>query len=248
MLALPLTYVTAFTPSADTASCSQQGFRLKLPTLRDKINGRNGGNEVCVDTRQQLLRHLKRHAPSSVREFSEALAVSENTVRHHLGSFERDGLVETAVARDGVGRPAKRYSLTHKAEGMFPKHYDELLELVLGQAEAEDLLEPLLEGVAQQLQRQLSPTLRGLKGEARFKALVEHLDYGGMLSTLEEIEGGWELRAFNCFYHAVGCKFEAVCDVTPRIITLTTGLPAERLFCQRDGKRACHFSVDREAG
>ena len=131
---------------------------------------------------------------------------------------------------------------------MFPKRYDELLELVLSEAEDKDLIAPLLEGVAQQLQSQLSPALTGLKGEARFKALVEHLDYGGMLSTFEETKGGWELRAFNCFYHDVGCKFEAVCDVTPRIITLTTGLPAERLFCQRDGKRACHFIVDREAG
>lgn len=98
-----------------------------------------------------MLEHLKRYAPCSIRDFTSALGVSENTVRYHLERFKTEGLVQSARTRNGVGRPAKVYTLTRKAEGMFPKRYQELLELVLAEAAAQRALEPLLEGVAQNL-------------------------------------------------------------------------------------------------
>lgn len=69
------------------------------------------------------------------------------------------------------------------------------------------------------------------------------MDYGDMLGTLEETPAGWELKAHNCLYYATGQRFEQVCNLPPKVITRATGLPAERPFCQRDGKRACHFLI-----
>ena len=199
-----------------------------------------------METRQAMLEHLKRYAPCSIRDFTGALGVSENAVRHHLAHFEIEGLVESARARDGVGRPAKVYTLTRKAEGMFPKRYQELLELVLEEASGQGTLEPLLEGVAQNLARGLVAGLDETRGEDRLHALIERLDYGGMLGTLNAHEAGWELRAYNCFFYDVGCKFEAVCDLMPRVLTLATGLESERPVCQRDGRRACSFVLTKQ--
>jgi predicted ArsR family transcriptional regulator len=74
-------------------------------------------------------------------------------------------------------------------------------------------------------------------------ALLQHLDYGDMLPKLETTPSGWELQAYNCLYQATGLKFEPVCNLLPKLVTRATGLPAQRPFCQRDGKRACHFVV-----
>lgn len=73
---------------------------------------------------------------------------------------------------------------------MFPKHYQELLELILAQASAQGTLEPLLEGVAQNLVRGLTAGLDETRGEDRLHALIERLDYGGMLGTLNAHDAG----------------------------------------------------------
>lgn len=195
-----------------------------------------------MDTRVLLLAHLKRRGPASVRELSEALDVSENAVRHHLAALGREGYLSEALERDGVGRPAKRYWLTLAAEGLFPKRYHELLEAVLTQAESLGDLDALVAGVAARLADQVRGGLPGGDPRARLRALMEHLDYGDMLGALQATEGGWEFKAYNCVYRDIGCSFEPVCDLLPRIVTLATDLPAERVVCQRDGKRYCHFA------
>ncbi len=43
-------------------------------------------------------------------------------------------------------------------------------------------------------------------------------------------------------YYEAGLRFEPVCDLLPRTIRRATGLPAERVVCQRDGARACRFA------
>lgn len=66
-----------------------------------------------------------------------------------------------------------------------------------------------------------------------------------MLSELKKSESGWELLAYNCVYREAGIRFKEVCDLLPRVIAQVTGLPAERPICQRDGARACTFTVSR---
>jgi predicted ArsR family transcriptional regulator len=209
-----------------------------------QLNGDNSGN---MDSRQQVLEHLKRHGPSSILSLSSALGLSENAVRHHLTSLEREGFVQASLERRGVGRPTRLYALTEAAEGLFPKQYQQLLEVVLEQAQHQGTLEKILRGVVQQFRDQVKPALHSLEGEARLRGLLQQLDYGGMLSHLEATESGWELQAYNCMYKAIGCKFEPVCNLVPRVIEATTDLPTERITCQRDGERVCRFSIQREA-
>lgn len=177
-------------------------------------------------------------------ELVDASGLSENTVRHHLGRFRAAGLVDEAVpVQSGVGRPARRYRLTRAAEGHFPKRYDELLQLVLEEAEAEDRLSALLDGVARRLGGAVRDELEGLPPRDRLLALMDRLDYGDMMGHLEETAGeAWTFEAHNCVYYRAGVRFEPVCDLLPRAIRSATGLPAERVVCQRDGSRTCRFA------
>ncbi|QBY06882.1 ArsR family transcriptional regulator (plasmid) [Deinococcus metallilatus] len=198
-----------------------------------------------MEPRQRLCEHLKRTGPTSIRDLMAALALSENAVRHHLQALEREGFVRPVQDQpgEGAGRPARLYGLTEVAETLFPKYYAQLLELVLAEAEAQALLEPLVGSVVKRLADQIRPQLENLDPEERILVAARRLNLGGSLSDLERTPGGWELRAYNCPYLAAGCRFEAVCDIAPRVLTLATGLPAERVACQRDGKPACHLTV-----
>ena len=196
-----------------------------------------------MDVRMQLVAHLKRHGHTTVPQLRAALGASENAVRHHLARLERDGFVRRDEGRPSGGRPAVEYALTDTAEGLFPKQYRELLELVLGEAQRQGTLDGLLRGVGQQLGALLRNGLPASPDD-RVAALRSRLDLGAMM-TLDTTAAGWELEAYNCPYRAVGQKFEAVCDLVPRVIGVALGQRVDRPQCQRDGALACHFSVAR---
>ncbi len=198
-----------------------------------------------MNTARLLMEYLKQHGPSTIKELMAHLGLSETAIRHQLNSLEKSGWLARQQRREGKGRPATVYMLTQASEGLFPKRYPELLDAVLAEAEREGMIERLLEGVAEGMARELRRKLEGLEGPAKLEALLTYMDYGDMLGTLEETPAGWELRAHNCLYYATGQRFVQVCNLPPRVISRATGLPAERPFCQRDGRRACHFLIAR---
>lgn len=197
-----------------------------------------------MDTRDRVLRHLKRQGPSTVAEVAAALALSPNATRHHLLALERAGVVaaEPDRGRRAAGRPARRYALTDAAEDAFPKRYPELLAALLAVAERQHLIEPLLRGVVDALATPLRAELAALPPRERLRALLKALRYGDMLPALTADPDGWRLVAHNCVYRDAGCQVAGVCDLLPRVVEAATGLPAERLSCQRDGRAACSFS------
>ncbi|MEJ2668384.1 MAG: ArsR family transcriptional regulator [Deinococcales bacterium] len=195
-----------------------------------------------MPSREDILRHLKVQGPSSVRQLVAATGLSANAVRHHLTRLAGERIVEEHDQRTGVGRPAHVYALTLAAEGAFPKRYPELLDAVLERAAARGLLLELLDDVAASLADGVKADLADLPPRARLLALMQRLDYGDMLGRLANTEGGWEFHAYNCVYRATGERFEPVCDLLPKVVHYATGMDAERVRCQRDGNRTCHFA------
>jgi predicted ArsR family transcriptional regulator len=197
-----------------------------------------------METRDRVLRHLKRHGATTIAGLSAALALSANAARHHLLSLERTGAVRSAtpIGSGTRGRPATRYELTLVAEASFPKRYPELLAALLAEAEAQGSLEPLLSGIAARLAASLRDELIDLPPRARLLTLLRRLDYGDMLPALTLRPPAWHLVAHNCVYREAGCQVEGVCELLPRVVRLATDLPAERVACQRDGERTCTFA------
>ena len=201
-----------------------------------------------METRDRVLRHLKRRGPSTVADVATALSLSPNATRHHLLALERAAIVATDPDRGrpasgrGPGRPARRYALTLAAEDAFPKRYPELLSAMLTVAEDQRVLEPLLRGVVDALATPRRAELLRLPPRERLWRLLQALQYGDMLPALTAESGGWTLVAHNCVYRDAGCQVAAVCDLLPRVVEAATDLPAERLSCQRDGRAACTFS------
>src|SRR5215210_741119 len=83
-----------------------------------------------ASTRGQIIILLRR-ATRTVEELAQILGLTDNAVRAHLASLERDGLVEQSGARRGSGKPAFTYDLSAEAEGLFPKPYTSVLSAIL---------------------------------------------------------------------------------------------------------------------
>ena len=80
-------------------------------------------------TRGQLVTLLRR-AGRTVEELAQALDLTDNGVRAHLATLERDGIVRQrgSVRRgSGGGKPAYIYELTPQTEELFPKAYEPVL-------------------------------------------------------------------------------------------------------------------------
>lgn len=201
-----------------------------------------------METRDRVLRHLKRKGPSTVADVASALSLSPNATRHHLLALERAAIVASEPDRDRgggprtAGRPARRYALTLAAEDVFPKRYPELLAALLAAADQQRLIEPLLRGVVDALAAPLRDELAAHPPRERPWRLLQAIDYGDMLPALTADTEGWRLVAHNCVYRDAGCQVAEVCELLPRVMEAATGLPAERLACQRDGLAACTFS------
>ena len=74
---------------------------------------------------------LLRRARHTVDELASAVGLTDNAVRAHLATLERDGLVQQHGVRRGEGKPASLYELTIEAERLFPKAHAPVLGQLL---------------------------------------------------------------------------------------------------------------------
>src|ERR1041385_4385300 len=81
-------------------------------------------------TRGQIVT-LLRTAPATVEELAGKLKLTDNAVRAHLATLERDGLVKQSGLRRGPRKPHFTYVLTEEADRLFPKAYDALLNQLI---------------------------------------------------------------------------------------------------------------------
>src|SRR5262252_6835360 len=84
-----------------------------------------------LSTRGQIV-NLLRHSHQTVSELANSLELTDNAVRAHLLSLERDGLVKQAGLQRGTRKPHFAYELTAEAEALFPKAYDTRLNQLIG--------------------------------------------------------------------------------------------------------------------
>src|SRR5207249_1318015 len=105
-------------------------------------------------TRMRILEYLQRNGRATVKELGELLGLTSTGIRQHLTVLERDGLVEVHEERGKVGRPTLVYSLTTKADSLFPKTYDLLASVLLAEirsGQGNDKLHKMLHQVAKRL-------------------------------------------------------------------------------------------------
>jgi predicted ArsR family transcriptional regulator len=189
---------------------------------------------------------LLRRTGLTVEELARELGLTNNGVRAHLATLERDGVVRQrgSVRRgSGGGKPAYVYELTPEAEDLFPKAYEpvlfQLLDVLsgrLGPEESEALLRLVGRGLAE------GRTVPSGDERARLEAAVGVLNELGGLAELEERNGGFVIRGYSCPLAGVTPDHPEVCRMAETLIAELAGVPVHE-HCDRSGSPRCCFEV-----
>ena len=196
-------------------------------------------------TRGQMVTLLRRSG-RTVDELAQELDLTDNGVRAHLATLERDGIVRQwgSVRRgSGGGKPAYVYELTPKAEDLFPKAYEPTLHQlldVLAERLGPDETEALLRAAGHRMAEGWSLPPGDVR--ARLEAAADVLNELGGLAELEERDGTLVIRGYSCPLVAVVPDHPEVCRMAETLVTELAGVPVQER-CDRGERPRCCFEV-----
>ena len=197
-------------------------------------------------TRGQIVTSL-RAAPCTVDELAKKLDLTDNAVRAHLLTLERDGLVRQTGLRRGPRKPHFTYELSEEADALFPKAYDALLNQLiavlktrLSPSEIEDVLREVGRAVAAD-----APEAQDL--ESRLKIAVKVLEAIGGAAEIERHDDKIMIAATGCPLAAAVAVHPEVCRLAETLVAEIVKVPvAEK--CDREGRPKCRFEITPQRG
>ena len=202
---------------------------------------------IFESTRGRIVTLLRASA-CTVDELASQLDLTDNAVRAHLLTLERDGLVRQSGLRRGPRKPHFTYALTSEADSLFPKAYDALLNQLIAVLKTRMGPEEI-EGVLREVGRYVaSDATAGQVGD--FDERV-----GVALKVLTAIGGAAEVERHDdkVVIRGQGCPLAAAVTVHPEVCRLAETLVAEVVkapveeHCDRDGPPQCRFEIKRTA-
>ena len=205
---------------------------------------RHWRQRMLATTRGQVIALLRR-GPRTVNELAGVLELTDNGVRMHLSALERDGLVEQAGVRRGLGKPAHVYRLTAEADSLFPKGYAAVLGEVLGhirEKQGSEALVAFLRDVGRRA---------GARSRSDAPALADRVDAAaGLLTALgglvevKETDDAFLIQGFSCPLAALMEDNPEACALAEELVGGVVGVPAEEC-CDRTGTPRCAFRIAR---
>ena len=207
------------------------------------------GKRFFSSTRGQIVR-LMRGTERTVEDLAASLHLTDNAVRAHLATLERDGLVSQSGVRRGARKPHFTYMLTPAAEELFPKSYDALLNVLLGvlkeKMTGRELKEALRE-VGHKLARlkiKSGPSDSGLL--ARTREAVELLEALGGAPRLETEDGKFMIQSSSCPLATAVESHPEVCSVAEAMIAQITGARVREKCDKTEIPPRCSFEITRK--
>ena len=206
---------------------------MKRPEWRQRL---------LKSTRGQILA-LLRTENRTVNELAASLKLTDNAVRAHLLSLERDGLVQQRGTRPGTRKPHAAYGLTADVEHIFPKAYapllNQLLTVISQRMTARALTESMREvgrAMAKEQLRQLTSRTRAARIEAALK-LFE--DLGGS-ATFDQNDGKQLIHGRNgCPLAAVTAAHPEACLILESLLSDIIGRPVNKCCAYQETPHCC---------
>ncbi len=199
-------------------------------------------------TRGRIVR-LLRGKSSTVNELSEKLELTDNAVRAHLLSLERDGLVRQGGVQRGSRKPHFAYELTPEAEHLFPKAYDALLNQLITALKGRlpsSALEDVLREVGRSLATQHSADQSPDDLEARLQNALEVLKAIGGSPSVERENGKLFILSVACPLSAAVVEHPEVCRLAEELVAEIVGVTV-REHCDRGESPKCCFELEDSA-
>jgi Predicted transcriptional regulator len=200
-------------------------------------------------TRGQIVALLRRGA-KTVDELRQALGLTDNAIRSHLSSLERDEMImQQGVRRGpGAGKPAAVYEINPDAELMLSRAYAPLLGALVDELAATRSHEDAVT-LMQAAGRRLAATMPGNSGdpiEVRVAAAAAVLKALGGDAQVEHSEGRSIIRGCGCPLSAVTRGRPEVCQAVQALVAEIVGAPVAEC-CDRMDRPQCRFEVSTAA-
>jgi predicted ArsR family transcriptional regulator len=186
---------------------------------------------------------LLRRGSRTVDELAGELGITDNAVRIHLSTLERDGVVRQRGVRQTGGKPAYSYEVAPDADRLFSRAYRPVLvELVsvLEQRLSEEEVALILRDVGRGLA--LSKSASNGSRRERVQAAAAVLNELGGIVDVDEREGATFLRGFSCPLSDAVRAHGGTCRAVETLVSEIVGAPV-RECCERGEKLRCCFEV-----
>jgi predicted ArsR family transcriptional regulator len=206
-------------------------------------------NQRFLETTRGQILALIRRGRQTVEELAAALELTDNAVRNHLATLERDSLIQQAGVRrsSGAGKPAVLYQLHPDAEVLFSRAYPSVLTTVVESivnACPPDQIDELLRDAGRRLARQAGGRATGTL-ENRVRTAAAALTALGGDVTVAREEGSLRIRGSGCPLSAAVSKQPGLCRAVETLVSEVTGARA-RTCCEHGERPRCCFAIDDE--
>ena len=201
---------------------------------------------LMESTRGKIL-DLLRAGDQTVNELAAELRLTDNAVRAHLLSLERDGLVYQSGTQPGVRKPHATYALTPEAEQIFPKSYGVLLDLILMVISKQLTGKELRAAMREVGKRVADNHWLAVKGKSRNQRIEAALgilkDLGGS-ATVEESDGKHFICGSGCPLAAATSRHPEACLIAESLLSQIIGVPVKE-HCIHGAAPSCRFEIRR---
>ena len=195
-------------------------------------------------TRGKIL-NLLRAREQTVNELAEKLNLTDNAVRAHLATLERDRLVTQSGLKPGVRKPHATYGLGPDAEQMFPKAYGRLVSLLMAMFSRRITPRSLRAGMRTAGRAVAREHLRELKGKTRqqrIDAALGILKELGGAAVFREEDGKHFICGYGCPLAAATANHPEACLLAESLLTEIIGSSVKE-HCVRGPAPSCRFEV-----
>ena len=196
--------------------------------------------------RNDLLVALRKEQPLTAKELGQRFGVTANALRRILKEMEDTGLVRYRREVRGVGGPVYAYSLTAKAEELFPRSYANPLADALTVVRAEQGAEGVVRIFRKRwetIAAEAMPALASLPLPARARALAALLSQQGYMAESDEAAGNVRIREHNCVVKEIATQFPEVCSAEAAFISDVLGVTIERHQHIATGCSSCEYTA-----
>lgn len=199
----------------------------------------------------RILLYLKTKGPQPAAQIARRLEVTPMAVRQHLYALRDGGLVTYTDERRKVGRPARIWRITEKAQARFPDSHAELTVEMLSMIRAifgERGVDRLLSERTRLQTKAYGERVRsaGKSLEARVNALAKiRAEQGYMAEVARNRDGSFLLIENHCPICAAATACQGLCREELNLFSMVLGdsVNVERTDHILAGARRCAYRI-----
>src|SRR5438477_5906608 len=209
---------------------------------------RTGWKKRLLSSTRGRVLALLRDEHRTVNDVASALNLTDNAVRAHLLSLERDGLVQQYGTRPGTRKPHAAYGLSAEAEHIFPKAYGRLFNhfvTAVSDRLTSRAMRATMREIGRAVARDQLNQLQGRSRRNRIKAALDLLSDLGGSSKFDDRGGKQFISGQNgCPLAAITASHPEACLIVESLLSEIIGAPVKKC-CDYSETPRCRFELSR---